>query len=355
MGEYSVGQRIPTEAELSSHFQTSRAVVRRAMRKLTNDGLLLRRQGSGSYVRQQPSTVNRQLAIISQYSKGNLSIISDALAHEAHSNGFGFLLGMFSEEDMYEPLIKRAEEFCRQYLERKVSGIFFIPMYLPDEHAPINVRIADMFDQVGIPVVLMDRDIYNYPKRSKYDLVGIDNPDTGLTVTEHLLSLGYRRIEFITYGSYQNTSTITGRIIGYREAMQNHNIVPQDDWVHIGDPTDIDFIRDVMQNSKAEAFLCANDYVAAHLMRNLWSLKIRVPEDLAVVGIDDDEWGKFLPASLTTMRQPCTELGKTAIDIMLKRLKNPDMQTCQISLKCDLVVRESCGALLRQQSTAKVG
>jgi len=353
-GEFSVGQRIPTEAELATRFDASRAMVRRAMRELTRQGLLIRRRGSGSYVRQQPSTIGRQLALISKTSKGNLGLIFDSLAQTAHTKGFSCLLSRFAEDDVPDHLIQRAEEFCQQYAERKVSGVFFTPMYLSEEKASINARVADIFNEAGIRVILMDRDIYNYPKRSQYDLIGIDNPHCGYTLTEHFLSLGYQKIEFVTYGDYQNTSTITGRITGYREALMSHGITPDPKWIHVGDPTSQDFVRHLVKTSKAQALVCANDYVAANLMRNFVPLGVRAPDDIAIAGIDDDEWGRLLTVPLTTMRQPCKDLGEAAIQVMLERLENPDLQTRQISLKCDLIIRESCGAARTGQSQMKV-
>ncbi|MHC4445765.1 MAG: GntR family transcriptional regulator [Planctomycetota bacterium] len=354
LGEFSVGQRIPTEAELTARFGATRAIVRRAMRELTQKGLLIRRRGSGSYVRQQPS-IKRQLALISQSAKGNLALISDSLAQAAHTNGFGFLLGRFLKEDIVDYLIPRAEEFCRQYVESGISGIFFIPMYLPDDKSYINQRIADMFDKAGIRVILMDRDVCNYPQRSKYDLVGIDNPHCGYTLTEHFLSVGYRRIEFITYNEYRNTSTITGRITGYREALMRHGITPEPEWIHVGDPTDLGFVESLMKDTQAEAFVCANDYVAANLMHKLLPMGVRIPDDIAIIGIDDDEWSKLLTVTLTTMRQPCDELGKAAVDLLIKRLENPELKARQINLKCDLIIRESCGTYQREKSAIHAG
>ena len=74
---------------------------------------------------------------------------------------------------------EQASQACRQLVAKNVSGVFFAPLELTPEKDAINRRIADVFEQAGIPVVLLDRDLVAYPDRSQYDLVGIDNRRAG--------------------------------------------------------------------------------------------------------------------------------------------------------------------------------
>ena len=70
---------------------------------------------------------------------------------------------------------------------------------------------------------------------------------------------------------------------------------------------------------------------------------VRVPDDVAIVGFNDDPYAALLTISLTTMRQPCAELGAAAVNVMLKRIESPSAAPEEIRLSCELVVRESCG------------
>jgi GntR family transcriptional regulator, arabinose operon transcriptional repressor len=79
-------------------------------------------------------------------------------------------------------------------------------------------------------------------------------------------------------------------------------------------------------------------------MHSLISLNHRIPHDVRVVGIDDVQYARLLPVPLTTVHQPCRDIGVAAAAAMLERVDLPDMPARDILLNCRLVVRESCGA-----------
>jgi len=79
-------------------------------------------------------------------------------------------------------------------------------------------------------------------------------------------------------------------------------------------------------------------------MHNLIDLNYRIPNDVRIVGIDDVQYANLLPVPLTTVHQPCREIGVAAVAAMLERIESPDMPSRDVLLVCRLVVRESCGA-----------
>jgi GntR family transcriptional regulator, arabinose operon transcriptional repressor len=79
-------------------------------------------------------------------------------------------------------------------------------------------------------------------------------------------------------------------------------------------------------------------------MHCLIRLSFRIPEDVRIAGIDDVEYANLLPIPLTTVHQPCREIGIAAMAAMLERVTNPDMPIRDILLDCKLVIRDSCGA-----------
>src|SRR4029453_7732232 len=89
---------------------------------------------------------------------------------------------------------ERAWQLCRQYIERRVAGVFFAPLELTSTKDDLNRRIADALDEVGIPIVLLDRTVAPYPRRGHHDLVGIDNRRAGYVITEHLLQLDRKSV-----------------------------------------------------------------------------------------------------------------------------------------------------------------
>src|SRR5437660_11090128 len=98
-----------------------------------------------------------------------------------------------------------------------------------------------------------------------------------------------------------------------------------------------------MKTSHADGFVCANDRTAGQLMHRLMALRVKVPKDVAIVGMDDVEYASLLPVPLTTIHQPCREIGEAAMSAMLDRIKDPNMLARDILLDCRLVVRASCG------------
>jgi GntR family transcriptional regulator of arabinose operon len=175
--------------------------------------------------------------------------------------------------------------------------------------------------------------------------VGIDNRRTGFLATEHLIKVGAKRIAF--FARPNSAPTVDARIAGYREALLLHPERPRLDMVNIGDSTDPKFIKSILKKQRSDAFVCANDLTAGNLMHTLMSLGQRIPEDIRIVGIDDVKYARLLPVPLTTLHQPCRDIGRIAIATMLDRIANPDLPPRDVLLRCDLVVRKSCGGVIK--------
>jgi GntR family transcriptional regulator, arabinose operon transcriptional repressor len=127
-------------------------------------------------------------------------------------------------------------------------------------------------------------------------------------------------------------------------------IQPDPSWILWGDPSDTGLIRKFIDRARPEGIMCATDYTAGLLMHSFSALHIDVPNDIRIVGIDDVKYASLLPVPLTTLRQPCNEIGAAAIHAMLERIARPDIFTRDILLDCKLVVRRSCGSPLNQAS-----
>jgi DNA-binding LacI/PurR family transcriptional regulator len=341
-GRWKRGDRLPSEAQLVRQFGASRITVGRAVRDLQLAGLVERRAGSGTYVKEAPQT-------------GALS--------------FGLLIPDLGETDIFEPICQgmmasplacehalvwgsltragsskeeRAWDLCRQYIDRRVSGVFFAPLEFTPAKDEVNQRIARALDDARIPIVLLDRTVVPYPQRGHHDLVGIDNRRAGYLVTEHLLRLGSRRIAFV--GVQNAAATVDARESGYREALYAWDVPFERAFSHRLDPADAASVRGLMDSNRPDAIVCANDWTAARIMRTLLELGHALPRDVRLVGIDDVEYASLLPVPLTTLRQPTAQIGAAALAAMLDRLSGADFPTRDILLHGTLVVRKSCGS-----------
>jgi DNA-binding LacI/PurR family transcriptional regulator len=178
-------------------------------------------------------------------------------------------------------------------------------------------------------------------------LVGIDNRRAGYLATEHLIRAGAKRIAF--FARPNSAPTVDARIAGYREALQSRSGKPGRDMVRIGDTSDTKFIRSILRKDRPDAFVCANDLTAGDLMHTLISLGRPIPEDIRIVGIDDVKYARLLPVPLTTLHQPCRDLGRIALAVMLDRIANPDLPPRDVLLRCELIVRKSCGIASKKE------
>ena len=215
----------------------------------------------------------------------------------------------------------------------------------------VNRRIVEALDRAEIPIVLLDRDICVYPLRSRYDLIGIDNRRAGYVITDHLLSLGRRRIVFVMR-PYCNP-TVDARVWGYREALFSRGITVDPEFLLQGDPNDRTFVQGVLERIHPEAFVCANDITAARMMRTLNELGVKIPSDVGVVGIDDVKYASLLHVPLTTIHQPCRDLGVAALVAMLERIRHPEMPARDIFVDFKLIIRQSCGATLQTEKNSR--
>ncbi|MBU4272539.1 MAG: GntR family transcriptional regulator [Planctomycetes bacterium] len=342
-GRYVAGQRLPSEAQLVRQFNASRPTVARAMRDLETAGLVCRRAGSGSYVQALAEPRNRTLGLLIQ-GLGETEIfepICGEIARRVHAHGFSLLWGDCVPRDLHGK-IGQLKDVCQNYIDHKVAGVFFAPLSRCSQNdGEINLQTAEALDRAGIQVVLLDRDFEEFPNRSKYDLVGVDNRQAGYLLAKHLLELGCRRIDFISHPLV--AFSVRERIAGYCDALFDHGVQVQPEWIWRGDVEDDAFAEQVMADT-AEAYVCANDLTAGHLMQRLLAKGIRVPQDVRVVGVDDVKYARLLPVPLTTARQPCRDIGTVAVATMMQRIADLTLPTRRIQLPCQLVIRQSCGA-----------
>jgi GntR family transcriptional regulator of arabinose operon len=232
---------------------------------------------------------------------------------------------------------------------KPVSGVFFAPLELTEDKDLINQSVISALEAAAIPIVLLDRDVVAFPKRSRLDLVGIDNSRAGFLIADHLIRLGCERIDFLARPDSAPTEML--RIAGYREALWSSGITPDLKWVHNGEPSDEKFIRQIVDDG-ATAIICANDLTAANLMRTLDALGFPVPQKIRVAGFDDVRYAGLLRSSLTTIHQPCVDIGTIAMQVMLERIENPAFPPRDILAQPTLIVRQSCGSAGDSQASS---
>jgi DNA-binding LacI/PurR family transcriptional regulator len=349
-GKYTNGQKLPSEADLVKRFGASRITVGRAVRDLKSEGLVDRRAGSGTYARLPKSSASSEglsfgLLIPDLGRTEIFEPICQGMADSSQAGEHALLWFNATSRDAMAPASDQAAQICRQILARNVSGVFIAPFETLGPGDRTNESIVETLDKARIPVVLLDRDIFPYPRRSGHDLIGIDNRRTGYIATEHLIRLGSRRIAFLAFP--RTAATVDERIAGYREALYMNGLPVESALMQRLTSEDDEGIRRMMNDVNPDAFVCATDRTAGWLMHSLIALNVRIPEAVRIVGIDDIRYASLLPVPLTTVRQPCHEIGRAAMAAMLGRIERPAMPARDVLVETSLVIRDSCGAKRR--------
>lgn len=352
-GKYAATGRLPSESQLVKQFKVSRPTVARALRDLTISGVIERKAGSGSYLKDKSgaNSTTRQIGLLipGLGTTEIFEIICGELASLARRSEYTLLWGGSSHPRMdQDGSREHAREICEQFIERRVTGVFFAPFELTVGKDEINRDIANHFSDAGIPLVLLDRNLVPFPQGGHYDLVGLDNVAGGYLIAEHLIKLGCQRIAFVSRPL--SAPTVERRMAGAREALEKREVELYPDWIQIGDPQDEKFVCSLMAGKRWDAFICANDLTAAQLIRTIEKNRFHVPRDVRVVGFDDAKYATLVSVPLTTIQQPCREIAIVAFEAMLGRIADPTLPPRNILLPPRLVVRESCGAYLPRKS-----
>jgi DNA-binding LacI/PurR family transcriptional regulator len=341
-GVWKTGDKLPAERELSERYKVSRPTVSRVLSQLRDMGLIERAVGSGTYVTgagAKRKDAHRTFGLfVPGLGRGEIfEPICNRIAELSQENDFSLIWGSIpSERDAGTE--ERLYQTAQSFIDRGMDGIFLQPVEREKGLSNKNLRIASMFEEAGIPMVLLDSDYLLYPERSGHDLVGIDNIQAGLVLCGHFLEKHPRRVDFLWRPNTAGTYAL--RLIGYREALERAGIEPKREYEHQGDPRDPDFVSALVK-AGARDIICVNDETAVTLILSLVNLGLRVPEDVRVAGFDDLKFAQLAQVPLTTMHQPCREIGEVALSAMLSRLANPGLPPRNLTVVADLQVRRS--------------
>ena len=346
-GTFQPGAQLPTEYALVEKFEVSRPTVARAMRDLQQRGLIERKPGAGSYVRSRTGSASLGM-LIPELGCGDIfDAIGAQIVRRAQSAGLGLIWGDAGNSQLHshdglgrlDVLVDRVEKACSTFTEAKVAGVFYAPMLgnTPDEG--IDQRILSILRESGIEVVLIDRDINVFPARSEYDLVSVDHLAGQMLAAQHLIDTGHERIVYLQWPG--RTDSLRRRVAGFQLALAEAGQDHAASTVYRGDPRESEFVAGLLDEAKPDAIMCENDMIAAHLLGTLASMGVDVPQQLSVVGFNDTRIAQHLSVPLTTVRQPCREIGTLAVEMMMSRLRKPNLPGRTMLLSPEFVLRKS--------------
>ena len=209
--------------------------------------------------------------------------------------------------------------------------------------APTLVGLENFSDiySLDTPVVMIDRHASNYD----VDNVLIDNISSAHRIVTHLIEHGYRRLA----GVFGSSTTGRERHDGFLKALKDHDIKPLKDLIKFTEAREEDGFKVAMKllkmRDRPDAILTSNSLLAAGILLAIRKSGLAVPDDIAFASFDDTTWAKLIEPSLTVIEQPTYEIGRTAAELLIKRIQDPSRSNREVVLKTKLIVRQSCGCL----------
>jgi len=195
--------------------------------------------------------------------------------------------------------------------------------------------------ELHVPCVFMDR----LPAKAE-GTVSTDNVEAGSMATRHLLDLGHQRIAMIV--GRLSLSPHRDRLEGFRKAMQEANLPIRDEYLVQGDvqiESGVDAARQLLRlEARPSAVIASNSKLLLGLLQVFDEEKVKVPQQISVVGFDDYAWNKYLSPSITTVAQPTFEMGRQAFGLLLQLMNRDEMTEStsrQLRLGAELRVRHS--------------
>lgn len=197
-----------------------------------------------------------------------------------------------------------------------------------------------------IPCVILGRPF----KDEGISYVDVDNVKAAYVATKHLIDLGYKHIATIT-GSHGSTVTLD-RIEGYSKALTDAGYAIDPSLIAKGEFSETSGYEAMMNllPHKPDAVFIASDLMASGAIRALQDSGLHVPEDIALVGFDDIPLAALTKIRLTTVRQPIPQIGTKGVELLIDLIENGTQPPRNCILETELIVRDSCGAKLRQNA-----
>jgi LacI family transcriptional regulator len=247
----------------------------------------------------------------------------------ARAAGFFVLLANTDEQP------QRESEYLRMLLAERVAGVVLVPTA---ETRPEAVR--DLL-RAGIPVVALDRPLVG----AAVDTVQPDRARAVWLALDHLHAHGHRSVGLLN-GPAGLPSALQ-REEAFAAALRAHDLEAQPGWqMHADFRESGGYVaaRELLGGpNRPTALLVANNLMALGVIRAAAELHVGVPDELALIAFDDTEWAPFVSPPLTTVAHPVFELGRTAAELLERRLTEASRPTISVFLQPTLVVRASCG------------
>ncbi|MDP3143278.1 MAG: LacI family DNA-binding transcriptional regulator [Candidatus Omnitrophota bacterium] len=203
-----------------------------------------------------------------------------------------------------------------------------------------NKKQLDVAMEEGVPCIVVN----NIPDSSKENYIAIDNKKGAQAAVEYLISLGHKTIATITGGLI--TQAAQHRLEGYKQALKQKGIPLKEDYIMKGDysrrSARVAMEKLLKLEEPPAAVFVASDDMALEAIEVIIEKGLKVPEDISVVGFDDNPASIYGPVALTTVKQPLFEMAQLAVKELNTAISGKKKSAVKTILPTELVIRESC-------------
>jgi len=245
----------------------------------------------------------------------------------------GYDLLIANSFESYEREISNAENLFQKRVDGLIASMTF---------GTKNLDHYKKFEKRNIPIIFVDR----VDENSNFTKVIIDNYKGGLQSTQHLIDQGCKRIVHLTAALQRNV--YHDRYMGYKDALKANKIPYRDEYVIVADDLSersaIETAHKILKmKPMPDGLFACNDFSAAVCMHTLKEHGVKVPENIAIVGFNDDVIGKLVDPQLTTTSYPGITIGEIAAGSIIGHLKNVSdiKNTNRIFVRSELIIRKS--------------
>ncbi|MDG0813891.1 GntR family transcriptional regulator [Cohnella rhizosphaerae] len=338
-GELNPHDPLPTQIELAKEYNTSEITSRRAMSELVKEGHVYRIRGKGSFIQEKSNAEGGVKPIRTLYFV--YQIETDSFNHPFFN-------------DMFDGIKEVCEENGVDFYLWNIGKDYVLP---DDPQAGIILLTGqDDFDLTRLSKWQQERrriaTVHFYYPHLGIPYVIVDNLTGGYLATQHLLSLGHRRIGVILTGNsvLDMNQEFSLRLQGYRLALSQHQIAFEPELIVFvsgsQERTEMgaDGFRRLMSlDHPPTAVFATSDNKAIGAMEAARKMLLNVPNDISIVGFDDIQAGQYTYPPLTTVNQNTKKLGQRAAEILLFELKDGQNQLLKDEIVPTLKLRNSTG------------
>ena len=343
------GGRMPSVRGIATQHKVSVVTASRALQVLRDKGLIQTIERSGCY-RIPPPTADRWAVCLrltpSALHRQTISVVQSGFQALARRMPMHLAFDAFDVRPGLTP--DEAKAAARQAIDDGIRGVFLLPSRVSEEEAKADEAFLLGCDAAALPVVLMERNVRGRTMLS-HDLVAIDDVAAARECTEHLFAIGRKRVGIVVASP---VSSHDDRVAGYLFAVNDAKQTtfagkPPPVDVVIRQPTDLpsreaySAVADEAIRHNLDGLICYQDYTAIGVIFEMIQRRVRVPEDLAVIGFDNLPLGQEFGITLSSYDYPGEAMADCGVKLMMDRIAQSTRPPVKVHIPGKLIVRES--------------